>query len=201
MSVATAAPAERTVPVEPATPEALAPFGQIFGRHAHNEPIGVAFYGNAVATSRPVQYRCDGPTELSLSTLSPRAGRLRYIERHFQHTQTFIPMGGKPFVLVMAPPGAADMPDLDAMRGFYFDGSAGFMMHIGTWHEFPFPLEPDTDLAVVLSSPTTADLSNTSSDGNEASGPDLQKIDIVRRAGVELTVDLDAWKDGERAAE
>jgi ureidoglycolate lyase len=179
----------RRLTVEPATPQSVAPFGQMLGRSGDLRPIGVSYY-QGVATSRPVDYQCKGETELSLSCLEPRPGSVRYLERHFQHTQTFVPLAGKPFILVMAPPNKGAMPDLDQVRALHFDGTAGFMMFVGTWHEFPFALVPATDLVVVLSAQTTVDLKNKSADGHEASGPDLQKLDIVRRAGVVFEFDV-----------
>jgi ureidoglycolate lyase len=190
MEAQATAATRRRLELVPATPESVAPFGQILGRTAALRPIGVSYYAG-VATSRPVDYVCRGETELSLSSLEPRPGQVRYLERHFQHTQTFVPLLGKPFVVVMAPPGRAAMPDLDAVRALHFDGSAGLLMHVGTWHEFPFAIEPATDLVVVLSAQTGADLKNKT-EGHEASGPDLQKLDIARRTGVVFEFDLPA---------
>ena len=34
-----------------------------------------------------------------------------------------------------------DLPDLDHVKAYYFDGSSGFAMHRGTWHEFPFAID------------------------------------------------------------
>lgn len=163
-------------------------FGQLLGRNGRNKPIGVEFYKGAVATSRPVEYFCDGKTELSLSCIDPRPGRVRYLERHFLHTQTFIPLQGKSFVLVMAPPNENDLPALEDVRAFLFEGDCGFMMHVGTWHEFPFALENNTDLVVVLSEQTRHDLKNKK--GEEAFGIDLQKQDIVARMNVEFQLDI-----------
>jgi ureidoglycolate lyase len=164
--------------VEPATADRLAPFGRLI---AHDEATrNVApFYDDAVVTSLPVAYQCDGRTELSLARVQPRAPRVRFLERHFRHTQSFLPLGGKPFVLVMAPPSAA--PAMEALRAFHFNGSAGFAMHLETWHEFPFALEPDTDIVVVLSAQTIEDLRNTAADSLDASGPDLEKLDLLAR--------------------
>lgn len=178
------------VPIEEATSDTVEPFGQILGRHGKVRPIGVEFYKGAVATSRPVDYYCDGKTELSLSCINPRPGKVRYLERHFLHTQTFVPLEGKSFILVMAPPNEEQLPDISRVKAFRFNGDCGFMMHVGTWHEFPFALEDQTDLVVVLSAQTREDLGNKTEDGNEAFGKDLQKQDILSRMNVELVLDL-----------
>ena len=179
--------ADARLPVHEADPAALAPYGRLL---THDELTAniAPFYDGAVVTSRPVAYECEGPTELSLARVQPRAPRVRFLERHFRHTQSFLPLGGKPFVLVMAPPSPA--PELAALRAFRFDGSAGFALHLETWHEFPFALVPDTDVVVVLSSQTVQDLRNTADDSLDASGPDLEKLDLAARYAELPVVDL-----------
>jgi len=81
------------------------------------------------------------------------------------------------------------MPDLDAARAFRFEGDTGLCLHRGTWHEFPFPVEDDTDMIVVLSSQTTQDLGQRAANGIEAFGPDLDKKDMRLRAGVVIVLD------------
>jgi ureidoglycolate lyase len=135
-----------------ATAENVAPFGMLLGRRSGVKPTGLDYYAGAVAMSRPVNYQCTSQTELSLTTLKRRPFQVKYLERHFQHTQTFIPLGGKAYVAVLAPPCKEDMPDFSAVRALRFEGDTGLCLHIGTWHEFPFALEDDTDLAVALSS-------------------------------------------------
>lgn len=172
-----------TLDVLPADAAALAPFGRILGSGAGAKTSAVDFYRGHVRMSRPVDFACDHPVELTLATVSPRLPEVRYMERHFQHTQTFIPLGGRPFIAVMAPPSDGDLPDLAAVRAFRFDGSAGFALHLGTWHEFPFALEADSEMVVVLSTQTGYDLHAKDATTQEAFGPDLDKKDIVARTG------------------
>lgn len=173
----------RTLQTKPATPEALAPYGKILGAGT-GAPAGVSdFYDGKIAVSAPVDFVSDEDTCLSLATLQPRIFELKYLERHFKHTQTFIPLGGKPFVAVFGAPTDSEMPDLDKLEAFRFDGSAGFTMHIGTWHEFPFALEADTDMVVILRNETTRNLSTANVENNEAHGPDLDKKNLAQRVG------------------
>lgn len=171
------------LPLIQATPDALAPFGQILGRAVGVKPVPVDFYKGRVTMRYPVDFTCDHPVAVTLATVDPRPPEVRYMERHFQHTQTFIPLGGKPFVAVMAPPSDGDLPDLSQVRAFLFDGSAGFTLHLGTWHEFPFAVEAGTDLIVLLSTQTGYDLHQRDAATEEAAGPDLDKKDIHRRTG------------------
>ena len=180
-----------SLPLEAASAKALEPFGQIIGRAAGASPVAVDFYKGAIRMSYPADFECEHPVEITLAQMDRRPGEVRYLERHFQHTQAFIPLGGKPFVAVMAPPGPEDLPDLSQVRAFRFDGSAGFAMHIGTWHEFPFALEDGTDLVVILSSQTGYDLKAKNTVTEEAHGPDLDKKDIAARTGTILRFELD----------
>lgn len=177
------APAIISLTVEEATPEALSAFGQVIGRVPGVTPVSVDFYKGAVKMSYPARFLCEHPVEITVAQMDRRAGEVRYMERHFQHTQAFVPLGGKPFIAVMAPPSDGDLPDLSAVRAFRFDGSAGFAMHLGTWHEFPFAVQDGTDLVVILSSQTGYDLKAKDAVTEEAHGPDLDKKDIVARTG------------------
>lgn len=177
------APQIMELTIEEATPEALAPFGQVIGRVGGVEPVSVDFYKGAVKMSYPARFSCDHPVEITVAHMDRRPGEVRYMERHFQHTQAFLPLAGKSFIAVMAPPCNGDLPDLSQVRAFRFDGSAGFAMHLGTWHEFPFAIEDGTDLVVLLSSQTGYDLKAKDALTEEAHGPDLDKKDIVARTG------------------
>ncbi|MEO9467887.1 ureidoglycolate lyase [Parasphingorhabdus sp.] len=178
------------LPIETASPEILAPFGQIAGTNSTPQLMPIDFYKGAVEVGQPVSFHCKHPIELTPSRLDLRPGEVRFMERHFQHTQAFIPIGGKPYVVVMAPPTDGDLPDLAAARAFRFDGSQSLVMHVGTWHEFPFAMEPDTDILVILSAQTGYDLKNGNPETEEAFGPDLDKKDIVVRTGTVLRVGL-----------
>lgn len=181
---------EQRLRVEAATPAGIEPFGRLLASNAGAPRMDLGYYAGAVFTSRPVDFSCDSTTDISLASLRPRPLQVRYLERHFQHTQTFIPLGGKPWLAVLAPAGHDEMPDLAAARAFRFAGDTGLCLHRGTWHEFPFPVEDGTDMIVILSSQTTEDLRHRATNGIEAFGPDLDKKDITLRAGVVLTLDL-----------
>ncbi len=171
----------RVIPVKPASAAALAPYGAIIGRGAGAAPHLSAFYDGKVSLMKPAAFQSDDDTCLSVATIQPRPFEVTYLERHYKHTQCFIPLGGKPFVALFGVPTDTDMPDFDKLEAFRFDGQNGFCMHVGTWHEFPFALEPDTDVIVILRNETNRNLSNIKD--NEASGPDLDKKNILQRTG------------------
>lgn len=179
----------RDVPLVEATPAALAGCGELLGRHPGAEPLPIQFYKGSVQTYRPVDFRSDEQTELSLAHVRRRPFEVHWIERHFKHTQTFIPLGGAPFIAVLAPPTDGDLPDLEKVRAYRFDGTAGFTMKLGTWHEFPFAVEDEADIVVILRREATQSLLDTDPATGEVRGPDIQKQDLIKQHGVKLTFD------------
>lgn len=180
----------REIAVEFATPERIAPFGQMLGAGPPAAAQPSAFYAGAVRTYSPVRFRSDEDTELVVATIDRRPLAVRFMERHYKHTQTFIPLDGKPMLVVLAPPNERDLPDLDLARAFLFDGSAGLTMRLGTWHEFPFALVDRTNVVVILRQETTRSLQPDQTIEGEAHGPDIDKLDIVARMGVTLVLKL-----------
>jgi len=115
------------------------------------------------------------------------------MEYHTKHTQTFIPLSGKPFVMVLGkgtclrPDGTRDatqpeLPDPDTVRAFQFDGSGGIVMEKGVWHEVPFPLDGLTYFVCICTNETNDSLENQMADG-ECQGGDLTKRNMVKRLG------------------
>ncbi|NBX44561.1 MAG: ureidoglycolate hydrolase [Gammaproteobacteria bacterium] len=179
---------QHLIKVEPVTAEAIAPFGALIGPRAPVRPMNLDYYLGKVATGRQVEFKSDTPVELSLARIDRRPLEVRYLERHPGHTQTFLPLGNQPFLAIFAPPSESDLPDLDALRAFRFEGDTGITLHRGTWHEFPFAIEDNTHIVVMLSSQTTRDLQQRAPNGIEAFGPDLDKKDINTRFGVTIAL-------------
>jgi len=174
----------RQLEVERPTAEAIAPFGELLGGEVASASPS-SFYDQKVTTYRP-RFVSDADTEIAVCTLQRRPMQVRWMERHFKHTQAFLPLGGRPFVAVLAPPTDSELPDLDHARAFLFDGDAGLLMHIGTWHEFPFALVDGTQVVVILRAEATQGLKAENVVDGEGRSGDLDKKDIVRRLGVAL---------------
>jgi ureidoglycolate lyase len=179
----------RTLVLEDATPETIAPYGALVGAGV-GPGRGTAFYDDAVVLYDTPRFSSDADTCLSVARVHPRAGDVRFLERHFKHTQAFLPLNGAPYAVVVAPPTpAGDVPELAAVRAFRFRGDRGFLMHVGTWHEFPFALGAPVDLVVVLRNETNRNLAAVAN--GEATGDDLQKRNVAQRFGDVLRVVLD----------
>ena len=174
---------------EAATPANTAAFGRWLGRDAPVEAVPTNFYGDSVTLRKPGGFVTDDTLEVTVATIRPRPLRVDWIERHFLHTQAFVPLAGRPMLLVLgAPTPEAELPDVAGLRALVFDGGAGFQLHVGTWHEFPMAAEGELDVLVFLRRDTARDLRHKQ--GNEAHGPDLDKKDVAARCGVTIEVAL-----------
>jgi ureidoglycolate lyase len=173
------------VPLVSALEIDIMPFGYLLGVTDPDALAETDFYHGAVKLLKPGTFRSDDDTALSIARVDPRANEVIWMERHFKHTQAFLPLGGKGYVVVAAPPNDASLPDIDQVVAIQFPGNMGFMMHVGTWHEFPFALEPATDVVVILRNETNRDLRQLKD--AEAEGEDLQKRNIRARFGLNLT--------------
>jgi ureidoglycolate lyase len=182
----------------PATPESLEGYGWAIGVPAGVEREKIDFYGREVRVTHPAAFRSNDDTCLNLVSFTKRALEVRWMEYHSKHTQTFIPLSGRPFYMVMGKPtqrlpdGGFDptklaVPDLEDVRAFYFDGSAGIVMHVGTWHEVPFPIDGDTHFICICTNETNTNLEQQGPDG-EARGGDLEKVKISLRFGQNFVI-------------
>jgi ureidoglycolate lyase len=137
-----------------------------------------------------IDFESDDQTEFVLASTDRRRFDVRWMERHFKHTQGFISLNHKPFVVVLAPPNDDNTPDLDKVEAFRFDGTTAFFMKVGTWHEFPFTLQDDTNVIGVLRQEPTDGLVKDNVIQDEASSPDLDRKDLQHRFNVTLRMDV-----------
>ena len=127
-----------TTPLVPRTlsPQAFAPFGTVL-----QVPQGMAGRringGNAQRFDLvdDLQLGAEGGrAQLALFRAQPRGFPLvlHEMERHLLGSQSFVPLGERRFVIVVAAPGAA--PGHGALQAFVTDGRQGITLHPGTWH-------------------------------------------------------------------
>lgn len=135
---------------QPLTREAFAPFGEVIEasdavRH---------FTINAGNTERyhdlaHIEAGPDGKVIVSIFRGQPRTlpFRVEMMERHPLASQAFIPMSGKPYLVVVAPAGAA--PKAEDLRVFLARGDQGVNYATGVWHHPLLALETVCDFLVV----------------------------------------------------
>ena len=176
-----------------ATPESLKGYGYLIGEPDGRVRDKMDFYGTDVKVTQPAKFNGNADLCLNLVSFQQRALAVKWMEFHTKHTQTFIPLNGKPFYMVLGrptcrrPDGAWDeaqtqLPDPDSVKAFYFDGSGGVVMEKGTWHEVPFPTDGTTHFVCICTNETNDNLEDQLPDG-ECEGGDLSKRNMKTRLG------------------
>jgi ureidoglycolate lyase len=175
------------VTVVPATLEAVAPYGYFVGAHGNVKKFA-SWPGTDVFGSFPITVGDGG--EMLLVQMAPRIFPVvpSLIERHFKHSQTYLPFNGKPFIMLLGEPTDGDLPNYATLRAFLFDDSSGIILHADVWHDFPYALEPDTQFAVILREEAHVNVNLTPTHEFDADGPDLQRRGLKSRATI--TVEL-----------
>ena len=189
-AIAETKPKILSLKVQIPTPEKLAPYGTVLGYNPAVQPMPIDFYDGAAKVRRVGEFVSDDQTEMPVVTLDRRPFEMRHVERHHKHTQAFVSLGSKPFMAAFAPPNDKELPDLDKMEAFLFDGSVGFMMHQGTWHDFPFAIFDHTNLLVILRKEASDGLVRDNMIQDEAEGPDLEKRDLLARLNTLIHFEL-----------
>lgn len=140
----------RTLKADPLTAAAFAPFGDVI--EASDTAVQLAInYGNTT--------RYHDLAKLDLSAAGGRAGisifrstplavpvKIKVMEFHPLSSQAFVPLSGRPYLVVVAPPGPFYA---DAMHAFVATGGQGVNYHPGTWHHFSLALEEVSDFLVI----------------------------------------------------
>lgn len=174
------------ITIEPLEPKAFEPFGQIIGLQA-----GAPAFAGGHVTGWRLDFGSDGPVDLMFSRFAYLPMEFSEVERHFNVTQSFVPLGGAAYVMVVAPrtakEGAAALPRADAMRAFYVDGSRGILLWKGTWHALTrFPARPPhADFAFITGLDTQLELERQKVDGK---APVHTEVHDFAREGVAFRV-------------
>ena len=136
--------------VEPLTREAFAPFGEVVEasdavRH---------FTINAGNTERyhdlaNIEPGPDGRVIVSIFRGQPRSlpFTVQMMERHPLASQAFIPMSGRPYLVVVAP--AGEPPGVEDLKVFLARADQGVNYATGVWHHPLLALETVCDFIVI----------------------------------------------------
>lgn len=182
-----------------ATPETLEGYGYLIGEPDDSVLDKIDFYGSDVVVTQPAIFHGNDDLCLNLVSFNPRDYQVKWMEYHTKHTQTFIPLSGKPFYMVLGKPTArksdgswdesqSNLPDPDTIQAFEFDGTGGLVMNVGTWHEVPFPSTGPTHFVCICTNETNSDLEQ-GDDKGECEGGDLSKRNIERQFGYTLHIE------------
>lgn len=129
--------------VEPLTPESFAPFGTVIEADPAtaveiNAGYTTRFHALAEAAVG------DGHAILSIFRGRPRELNIGMLERHPLGSQAFVPLGGQPWLAVVA-----DKPDLASCRAFHCRGDQGLQYDVNVWHHPLLVLGDAQDFLIV----------------------------------------------------
>lgn len=140
----------KPLPIEPLTAAAFAPFGEVI----ETPPVGGAVTNGGLAVRHDEVAKLDlvdggGRPLLGIFRVKPTPLpiEVRWLECHPKASQAFVPIGERPFLVIVAPAGAE--PDPAATRAFLTNGRQGVNYRRGTWHFPVIALEQDTDFLVI----------------------------------------------------
>jgi ureidoglycolate lyase len=147
----------KTLPLQPISAEGFAPYGWLADAEGrHGRPINDGSSLRVDDVGRLDLHQAGGEPCLALFRAQARdpRGPWRTLERHALGTQTFVPMGGVRYVVLVALGQAA--PDPATLAAFSVSGSQAVTLRAGTWHHGLIALN-DGDFVVVERRATAAD--------------------------------------------
>ena len=137
----------KITPLEEVSAEEFAPYGQIMGRE-HGEPyetMEILKYWTKDADLGPENEKVDG----GLLVCNKTGRNAKYLERHPETSENFIPVQGECIFLMAPADNSKDLPDISRLKAFYLNGSLGVALSKGNWHWPPIPLCETVKLVLV----------------------------------------------------
>lgn len=148
----------RTIKIQPLTAEAFAPYGEVLGGKVAAGVLINAGTSERIALGDPDLMQDGGKPALNLyrAKANPLPFTAQELERHCLGSQSFIPLSGVPFVVIVAcgdgslnargEAGAA--PQENTLAAFLVDGTCGVTFKPRTWHH-PLLSQRDGDFIVL----------------------------------------------------
>jgi ureidoglycolate lyase len=117
------------VKIEPIDAASFMPFGQLIPP----QPPGT---GRRELIEDLQNSRPSARARLSMTTVEAKTLPLTAVqmERHVHSSQAFIPVDCASYLVLVAPNGADEMPDLGRLRAFRAPGDTGINYRADTWH-------------------------------------------------------------------
>jgi len=136
--------------LEPLTPEAFAPYGDVIEVSESNQVIPIN-YGNTQRHHNLAKVDVsdeNGEAIISIFRSAPvqLPFHIKVVERHPLGSQAFMPLSGNPYLVVVS---AAGEFDANALRAFIAQHHQGVNYHKGTWHHYCLGLNISNDFLVV----------------------------------------------------
>lgn len=118
------------------TSEAFQPYGQLISPIEDGKPYSEDDAQLQLQPGRPRFY---------IMRLYNRGRQFNKITRHLQCTQCLGSLGGKEWLIAVAPPSAGMSPNPDEITAFQIAGDCFIKLAIGTWHAGPYFTDPWVD--------------------------------------------------------
>jgi len=144
---------EQAIIIQPLTRENFAPFGDVIetqGRDqfAINQGLTQRFH----ALSLPQVSGENGAVGVSIFhnlTAIRVPFQIEMLERHPLGSQSFMPLAGQKFMVVVALPLNDEQPNEQQIFAFLSNGQQGVTYHQGVWHHPLITLEDESDFLVI----------------------------------------------------
>ncbi|MEJ7711761.1 MAG: ureidoglycolate lyase [Pyrinomonadaceae bacterium] len=98
-----------------------------------------------------------GVPSMTGATADRRPFGFEFMARHKRSMQVFSPLASSQSVIVVAPPSAEPVPEVDQITAFLVEGRLPYAYHRGTWHTPPFPISEWSSYLVIDRSGTLED--------------------------------------------
>ena len=170
--------------VAPLTADAFEPFGEVLAA-TERDPDFTGIHSVGWRSS----FASDSPPEVMFYRSSYSGLRFNMLERHHSVTQSFVPLGTTPSVVAVAAPTLGDAtPAPGDVHAFLLDGSAGYVLHTGTWHSLDrFPLyQAPADIVIITDRATQHELESSPDGPWERT----EAVDYAERFGVNFEFEL-----------
>ena len=138
----------RILKPRPLTREAFRRFGDVIEARASDAPREInQGYGLRFDDLAQV-HAGDGRAIVSIFRSKPSAlpFAIRTMERHPLGSQAFVPLSGRPYLVVVAPAGPFDM---NAVEAFVASERQGVNFRPGVWHHFNLALVEESEFLVI----------------------------------------------------
>ena len=119
----------RSLTAQLVTPENFRAYGQVISASEDGKPFD----------GEDAQLRLDrGIPRFYIMRLHQRGRRFSQITRHQKCTQCLGALAGQDWLIAVASPSLAEMPDPDAIAAFRIPGNCFIKLDVGTWHAGPY---------------------------------------------------------------
>jgi len=140
----------RSITPELLTADAFKPFGDVIEASAAARRLSIN-HGNTTRFHDLAAIDITGEggkagVSIFRSTPLAQPVSVKIMEHHPLSSQAFMPLSGRPYLVVVAPAGDFDAA---ATRVFIASGDQGVNYHAGTWHHFSLALDEVSDFLVV----------------------------------------------------